>query len=137
MNPAMKVTYQGELRNSAIHLRSGNTLTTDAPVDNKGRGEAFSPTDLLCTSLATCMMTIIGISAAAKEIKLGKVEASIEKVMASDPRRVSEIHIMLEIQNMNYTDREKSILENAALTCPVAKSLHPDILQHVVFNYND
>jgi len=135
MNPGMKVNYQGELRNSAIHLRSGNTLTTDAPTDNKGKGEAFSPTDLLCTSLATCMMTLIGIAAASKGIAMGNMEADVEKIMASDPRRVSEIHIDLRIQNMNYGDREKAIIENAALTCPVAKSLHPDIKQQVNFQF--
>jgi len=135
MNPGMKVNYQGELRNSAIHLRSGNTLTTDAPTDNNGKGEAFSPTDLLCTSLATCMMTLIGIAAASKGIAMGNMEADVEKIMASDPRRVSEIHIDLRIQNMNYGDREKAIIENAALTCPVAKSLHPDIKQQVNFQF--
>ena len=135
MNPGMKVNYQGELRNSAIHLRSGNTLTTDAPTDNNGKGEAFSPTDLLCTSLATCMMTLIGIAAASKGVAMGNMEADVEKIMASDPRRVSEIHIDLRIQNMNYGDREKAIIENAALTCPVAKSLHPDIKQQVNFHF--
>ena len=135
MNPGMKVNYQGDLRNHAIHLRSGNTLTTDAPTDNNGKGEAFSPTDLLCTSLATCMMTLIGIAAASKGIAMGNMEAAIEKIMASDPRRVSEIHIDLKIQDMQYGEREKAIIENAALTCPVAKSLHPDIKQQVNFQF--
>jgi uncharacterized OsmC-like protein len=136
MNPGMKVIYQGELRNNAQHLRSGNTLTTDAPLDNNGKGEAFSPTDLLCTSLATCMMTLIGIAAQSKGIAIGNMEAEIEKVMASNPRRVSEIHIAFTIQDMNFGEREKAILENAALTCPVAKSLHPDIQQQIGFNYS-
>jgi uncharacterized OsmC-like protein len=135
MNPGMTVTYQGSLRNQAKHLRSGNTLTTDAPLDNNGKGEAFSPTDLLCTSLATCMITLMGITAESKGITLGEIAADIEKVMASNPRRVSEIHIVLRIQNMNFTDREKTILEQAAMTCPVAKSLHPEIQQQVHFLY--
>jgi uncharacterized OsmC-like protein len=137
MNPGMTVNYQGALRNQATHLRSGNTLTTDAPVDNNGKGEAFSPTDLLCTSLATCMMTLMGITAESKGIVLGEIHADIEKVMASNPRRVSEIHIAIQIQNMNFTDKEKTMLEQAALSCPVAKSLHPEILQQVIFQYTE
>lgn len=137
MNPGMTVTYQGDLRNQAEHIQSGNTLITDAPTDNHGKGEAFSPTDLLCTSLASCMITLMGIAANSKGIQLGKVEASIEKVMYSEPRRVGEIHIQLVLENKEYTDREKAILENAALTCPVAKSLHPDIKQEVTFSYSN
>jgi uncharacterized OsmC-like protein len=135
MNPGMKVTYNGELRNTAVHLRSGNMLTTDAPTDNNGKGEAFSPTDLLCTSLACCMITLMGIAAESKQIELGNIEAEIEKTMVSDPRRVSKIRIVLRIDNMGYGDREISILKNAALTCPVAKSLHPDIEQVVDFEW--
>jgi uncharacterized OsmC-like protein len=110
-------------------------LTTDAPTDNNGRGEAFSPTDLLCTSLACCMITLMGIAAESKQIELGNIEAEIEKTMVSDPRRVSKIRIVLRIENPGYTDREISILKNAALTCPVAKSLHPDIEQVVDFEW--
>ena len=137
MNPGMTVTYQGSLRNQATHLRSGNTLTTDAPLDNNGKGEAFSPTDLLCTSLATCMITLMGITAESKGIAIGNITADIEKVMASNPRRVSEIHIAIQIPNLNYSDREKTIIEQAALTCPVAKSLNPEILQKVHFHYTE
>ena len=137
MNPGMTVTYQGELRNQAEHIKSGNTLITDAPTDNHGKGEAFSPTDLLCTSLASCMITLMGITANSKGIQLGKVEASIEKVMYSEPRRVGEIHIHLMVENKEYSDKEKAILENAALTCPVAKSIHPDIKQEISFSYSN
>jgi uncharacterized OsmC-like protein len=136
MNPTMTVTYQGNLRNWAEHIKSGNTLITDAPIDNHGKGEAFSPTDLLCTSLATCMITIMGITAESKGIQLSKVSASIEKVMYSDPRRVGEIHIVLQLSDADYSEREKSILENAAMTCPVAKSLNPEIKQEVRFVYS-
>lgn len=137
MNPGMTITYQGELRNRAEHIQSGNTLITDAPTDNHGKGEAFSPTDLLCTSLASCMITLMGITANSKGIHLGKVEASIEKVMYSEPRRVGEIHIHLMVENKEYSDKEKAILENAALTCPVAKSIHPDIKQEISFSYSN
>ena len=136
MNPGMTISYQGNLRNRAEHLKSGNTLITDAPVDNHGKGEAFSPTDLLCTSLASCMVTLIGITAESKGIELGNVRAEIEKVMYSEPRRVGEIHITLYLQEKNYSQKEKSMLENAALTCPVAKSLHPDIKQVIEFIYS-
>lgn len=135
MNPGMKVSYQGGLRNEATHVRSGNKLITDAPPDNHGRGEAFSPTDLLCTSLASCMITLMGISAESKNITLGKIDADIEKIMASDPRRVSGINLAITIEDKNFTEREKTILENAALTCPVAKSIHPDIAVQVNFTY--
>lgn len=131
----MKVSYQGGLRNEATHVRSGNKLITDAPPDNHGRGEAFSPTDLLCTSLASCMITLMGISAESKNITLGKIDADIEKIMASDPRRVSGINLAITIEDKNFTEREKTILENAALTCPVAKSIHPDIAVQVNFTY--
>lgn len=135
MKPGMKITYKGDLRCEAVHLKSGNTLITDAPPDNHGKGEAFSPTDLLCTSLACCMTTLMGITANEKGIILGKIDADIEKIMASDPRRVIKINIDLQIEDKNYTDREKAILERSALTCPVAKSLHPDIEQHITFSY--
>ena len=123
----MTVEYLGELRCEATHLRSGNTLITDAPPDNKGRGEAFSPTDLLCTSLAACMMTIIGITAREKEIPLEKMHVAIEKVMASDPRRVAAIRLAFDIHVDTFTDKQLAMLKNAAITCPVAKSIHPDI----------
>ncbi|MBL0315027.1 MAG: OsmC family protein [Flavobacteriales bacterium] len=131
----MKVSYQNGLRNKATHVRSGNKLITDAPPDNHGRGEAFSPTDLMCTSLASCMITLMGITADSKNITLGKIDADIEKIMASDPRRVSGIHLAISVEDKNFTEREKTILENAALTCPVAKSIHPDIDVQVNFTY--
>lgn len=131
----MKVRYNGDLRCTATHLKSGNEVITDAPTDNNGKGEAFSPTDLLCTSLTTCMITLMGITANAKEIKLGEIEADIEKIMGSDPRRVSGINIHYRIQNLNYTNREIEILKNAAMTCPVAKSIHPDIELGIDFQF--
>ena len=133
---SMHVSYRGDLRCEGKHLKSGNTVITDAPVDNNGKGEAFSPTDLLCTSLASCMITIMGITANSKNITLSGVEADITKIMGAEPRRVVGIHITLTITSENYTEREMEILKNAALTCPVAKSLHPDIDQKVEFIFH-
>jgi putative redox protein len=135
MNPGMRINYEGNLRNRAVHLQSSNELITDAPTDNHGKGEAFSPTDLLCTSLASCMITLMGIAAESKGIVVGSISADIEKVMYSEPRRVGEIHINLAIENKGYSEKERSILENAAKTCPVAKSIHPEIKQVVDFSY--
>lgn len=131
----MKVRYNGNLRCTATHLKSGNELITDAPTDNNGKGEAFSPTDLLCTALTTCMITLMGITANSKEIKLGEIDADIEKIMGSDPRRVSGINIHFKIQNLDFTDREKEIIKTAAMTCPVAKSIHPDIELGIEFQF--
>ncbi|MCC6600525.1 MAG: OsmC family protein [Crocinitomicaceae bacterium] len=131
----MTVNYLGELRCEGTHLKSGNKLITDAPPDNHGRGEAFSPTDLLCTSLASCMITLIGITAETKNFSTGTIYAEIEKIMGSNPRRVSGINIRLVIQDMDYSEKEKEIIRNAALTCPVAKSLHTEITQNVVFEF--
>ena len=127
-----KVTYQGNLRTQAIHLQSNNKIITDAPTDNHGKGEAFSPTDLLATSLASCMLTIIGIKASDMDIDIAGTTAEVTKVMAADPRRVSEIHIIV-IFNRELDDRTQKIFYNTALTCPVAKSIHPDITQNVTF----
>ena len=128
-----KVTYQGQLRTQAIHLQSNNEIITDAPTDNHGKGEAFSPTDLLATSLASCMLTIIGIKAADMGIDFTGTTAEVTKVMAADPRRVSEIHIVMTfLQELN--EKTLTIFYRTALTCPVANSLHPDISQNLVFS---
>ena len=128
-----KVTYQGQLRTQAIHLQSNNEIITDAPTDNHGKGEAFSPTDLLATSLASCMLTIIGIKAADMGIDFTGTTAEVTKVMAADPRRVSEIHIVMTfLQELD--EKTLTIFYRTALTCPVANSLHPDISQNLVFS---
>lgn len=129
------IEYTGGLRTSSIHLKSGQTIITDAPTDNNGRGEAFSPTDLLSTSLGCCMMTIMGIVANRHNISLEGMKADITKVMGTDPRRVVEIKVDFTMPALNYTDSEKQLLINAAMTCPVAKSLHPDLKQTVSFNW--
>ncbi|MBU5616515.1 OsmC family protein [Psychrobacter sp. TAE2020] len=128
-----KVTYQGQLRTQAIHLQSNNEIITDAPTDNHGKGEAFSPTDLLATSLASCMLTIIGIKAADMGIDVTGTTAEVTKVMAADPRRVSEIHIVMTfLQELD--EKTLTIFYRTALTCPMANSLHPDITQNLVFS---
>jgi len=131
-----KITYKGNLRTEATHLSSGNVIISDAPVDNHGKGEAFSPTDLLATSLALCMLTIMGIVANNNQIEIIGTEVFVTKIMASNPRRVSEIIVEVNMPKANYSDKEKKLLENAAITCPVAKSLHPDIKQEIVFTWD-
>lgn len=131
----MTVKYLGGLRNEAKHVSSNTQLITDAPIDNKGKGESFSPTDLLCTSLATCMVTIMGIYANEHQINIDGIETEVIKTMAQNPRRVSQIDINFIFPKVNYSEKEKMALKNAALNCPVAKSIHPDIILNVVFNY--
>ena len=133
MGATSKVIYQGNLRTSATHLRSGTNIITDAPTDNNGKGEAFSPTDLVATSLARCMITIMGIKARNMEIDIEGTTASIVKVMASGPRRIEEIVIDVTMPSNNFKESEKTILEKVARTCPVALTLHPDTKQTIQF----
>ena len=127
-----EVRYLGNLRTEAKHVRSGDTFITDAPVDNNGKGEAFSPTDTLATSLATCAITTIGIQT---DFDLTGSYATVVKHMRPEPRRVSKIVVEIFINNANLTQEEKNTLENIGLNCPVAKSLHPDLIQEVTFKY--
>ena len=128
------VKYLGELRTEAVHVKSGNKLITDAPTDNHGKGEAFSPTDLTATSLACCMISVMGIVSMKEGItKTDGATAEVTKVMSADPRRIGEIHITLTFPKNNYSDKEKKMYEHAAYTCPVAKSLHPDLKQVITF----
>lgn len=131
-----KVIYQGNLRTEATHLRSGTRIETDAPTDNNGKGERFSPTDLVATALASCMLTIMGIAARTHEINIEGTDCQIEKIMASNPRRINIIRIEMTIRGANnYTEKEKQIMEKAALTCPVYQSLHPDLKKEVTFHW--
>ena len=130
-----KITYNGGLRTTSVHERSGNEIITDAPVDNQGKGEAFSPTDLLATSLGNCMLTIVGIAAASHGFSIDGATAEVTKVMAENPRRVSEIAVNFQFPANGYSDKDKTIIERSAHTCPVAMSLHPDIKQTISFNY--
>jgi len=131
-----KVIYTGDLRTEATHLRSGTVIETDAPVDNKGKGERFSPTDLVATALATCILTTMGISGNAHNINIDGTVCEVEKIMANDPRRIAEIKVFLSFPaGKNYTEKEKTILERIAHTCPVAISLHPDLKQTVSISW--
>jgi putative redox protein len=127
------IIYTGELRTVATHLQSGVEIITDAPTDNQGKGEAFSPTDLLATSLGCCMLTIMGINARTNSMNIDGTKVEITKIMAANPRRVSEIGVIITLPNNSYSEKERKMLEIAALNCPVAKSLHPDIKQDVKF----
>lgn len=129
-----KVTYLGELRTQSVHLASGSEIISDAPVDNNGKGEAFSPTDLLANSLATCMFTIMGIKAAGMEISIEGSTAEVIKVMQSEPRKISKIQIVFQM-NTKLDEKQQTILERVALSCPVYLSLHPDIEKDITFNW--
>ena len=131
----MRTIYKGNLRTEALHIKSGQIIITDAPIDNQGKGEAFSPTDLLSASLGSCMLTVMGIAARTHHIDMDGAAIGITKLMASNPRKVSEIIIEFKMPGKNYSDKEKVILEKAALTCPVALSLNPDIKQTIHFSY--
>jgi len=129
-----KVIYEGSLRTTATHLKSNNALITDAPTDNNAKGEAFSRTSLVATSLASCMLPILGIVAERKGLNLAGSTATINKVMASNPRRIAEIEVGLAMKvDKVLRGDDRQILENAARTCPVAESLHPNIVQRVTF----
>ena len=129
-----KVNYLGDLRTSAIHIASDKNIITDAPIDNQGKGEAFSPTDTVATALASCLLTIMGIKARDLNIDIKNTSAEVSKVMASNPRRISEIQITVNFTR-GYDQRIKKILEKAALACPVSNSLHPDLKQNILFNW--
>jgi len=132
---SMTGVYQGNLRTEVTHLRSGNRIITDAPPDNNGKGEAFSPTDLTCASLNSCMMTLMGMLAERENIDLAGLRSEIVKVMASDPRRIAEIHVTFYHENLNATPLQKEKIKRAALTCPVALSLPDSVKQEVIFNF--
>lgn len=131
----IETTYLGNLRTEATHVQSGDKIITDAPLDNKGKGEAFSPTDLLSASLGSCMLTIMGVAAREQDINIDGTTCSITKIMANSPRRVSEIQITFNFPQNDYSEKQKTILERAAHTCPVSKSLHPDLIENLVFNF--
>ena len=133
--PTSEVIYQGSLHTQCTHLQSNNQIITDAPTDNQGKGEAFSPTDLLSTSLASCMLTIMGIVAKNHDLPFGEAKTTMTKIMAENPRRVSEIQIDIVMPDEDFTPEQKKLLEQAALNCPVAKSLSADIQQTVQFHY--
>jgi putative redox protein len=128
-----RVTYLGALRTEATHLQSGTTIVTDAPTDNQGRGEAFSPTDLCATSLAACMMTIMGISARNHDLDIDGTTAEVHKIMAANPRRIGAVEIRLVMPDRTYSERDQQLLEAAARSCPVALSLGEGVEQRIAF----
>lgn len=129
-----KVTYLGNLRTENEHLQSGNKFITDAPIDNNGKGEAFSPTDTVATGLANCMMTVMGIKAQEMQVNMDGTTAMVTKTMAADPRRISKIEVVLNFP-AGIDDRSRKILENTGRTCPVLYSLHTDIEKVIEFNW--
>jgi putative redox protein len=127
--------YLGSLRTQAVHQQSGDTILTDAPTDNNGKGEAFSPTDLLCSALCSCMMTIMGILAKREGIDLQGLTAEVQKIMSENPRKVKEVKITFAHPDLNASAEQKEKLKRAALTCPVALSLSDSLTQTVAFNF--
>ena len=129
------IVYQNNLRTETEHIASGEKIITDAPVDNNGKGEAFSPTDLVATALGSCMITIMAISANKYDIDMSGTNASVKKIMGSDPRRISEISIDINM-NKNIEEKDRKRLERSALTCPVHRSLHLDLEKKIRFIYS-
>ena len=133
--PSMSGEYLGGLRTEDTHQLSGNKIITDAPPDNNGKGEAFSPTDLVCAALSSCMMTLMGILAEREGINLTGLKSEITKIMSSNPRRIAEIQITFSHPHLQASDVQKQKLKNAALTCPVALSLGEGLKQSIHFNF--
>ncbi len=131
------VVYQGGLRTECVHLRSGSAIETDAPADNQGLGERFSPSDLVATALGSCMLTIMGMRAVDMNVNLEGVKIEVEKLMKPDPRRISGINLTFHFPaSLALTERQQIILQKAAETCPVKYSIHPDIALDINFNFN-
>ena len=132
-----QIIYKGQLRTEATHLKSKTIIETDAPTDNEGKGEKFSPTDLLATSLGSCMMTLMGIKARDLGIQLDGTKIEITKIMKPNPRRVGGVQVNIDFPDgLNIDAKQKAILEHTAIHCPVAKSIHPDIEQDIHFNWH-
>ncbi|MEM7375279.1 MAG: OsmC family protein [Bacteroidota bacterium] len=130
------VHYEGQLRTQAIHVKSDNALLTDAPIDNHGKGETFSPTDLVATATVSCMITVMGIHAEKNQLDMGTVDGSVEKIMASGPRRIAALNIELVFQGHNLNESAKKRLEHIAIHCPVANSLSNEMIVNVKFRYD-
>ena len=135
MSHSIKNNYVGNLRTSSTHLQSGDTIITDAPTDNNGKGEAFSPTALVSSALCSCMTTVMGICAAKGNFQMPNSSAKVTKVMSEEPRKISEIIVELSFEDNDLTDSQKRKLTQVAENCPVAKSLNPDIRQTIKFNF--
>ena len=129
-----KVTYLGDLRTKSIHVQSGSEIISDAPLDNNGKGEAFSPTDPVANALASCMMTIMGIKARDMAININDSTADVTKIMNAEPRRIGAIEIVFEMKG-TADEKSRTVLERAAMTCPVFLSLNSDIEKKITFNW--
>lgn len=130
----LKTVYKGNLRTEITHLQSGGIVITDAPLDNNGKGEFISPTDMLAAALGSCMLTIMGMAANAHGFDIEGTELETTKVMGTEPRRVTEVHITFNFPK-DYSEREKRFIENAVKSCPAEYSLHPDIKRVITYNY--
>ena len=128
------ILYKNNLRTQATHIASGQVILTDAPIDNNGKGEAFSPTDLVATALASCMITIIAIAAEKNNIDVSKTSANVKKIMGVNPRTISDIVIEIKMSK-DLAQKDRIRLQKAALACPVHKSLHPDMRKEITFTY--
>ena len=128
------VKYEGELRTRAKHLKSGNEIFTDAPIDNHGKGEAFSPTDLTAAALGSCILTIMGIAAESRGLDFKGTYSEITKIMGQNPRRITKIIVLIYFNN-DFSKIERKILETAAHSCPVHKSLHDELTKEIIFHY--
>ncbi|MDB5249017.1 MAG: OsmC family protein [Segetibacter sp.] len=132
-----QIKYEGNLRTVATHLQSESVIETDAPVDNQGNGARFSPTDLVATALGSCMLTIMGIKARDLNLSLEGTKIDITKIMVTDPRRIGEIKVEINFpENLKPDEKQKTIIERAAMTCPVFESLHPDLKKDVAFRWS-
>jgi putative redox protein len=129
------VTYDANLRTTCLHLQSGSSFETDAPSDNKGQGARFSPTDLIATGLGACLITTMGIKAETMDIQLDGAKVEVTKVMMSEPRRIGKIIIAVTMPALNLDDKTKEILERVGRTCPVERSLHPDMELDISFQW--
>ena len=133
-----RIKYEGNLRTVATHLQSGTVIETDAPVDNQGKGERFSPTDLVATALGTCMLTIMGIKARDMNVSLEGTEIDITKIMAANPRRIGEIKVVINFsESVKADEKQRTILEKAAMTCPVFESLSAEMKKDVEFKWRE
>lgn len=132
----INVSYLGSLRTKSIHIQSGNEIITDAPLDNNGKGEAFSPTDLLASAYVNCMLTIIGIYCNQRDISFNNCTAEVEKHMTDSPRRIGQLDVKIHFEKNNWDEKQKKKIESAALNCPVANSISPDITVNINFIYN-
>jgi uncharacterized OsmC-like protein len=130
------IIYLGDLRCEATHIQSGTVVETDAPTDNRGKGEKFSPTDMLCVALATCIVTTMALKAREMNIELKDTKVDVTKHMLKDPRRVGQIDVLINFPSLELKDEEKKVLENSGNNCPVAKSLHPDLKQNIEYKWS-